>query len=118
MLPASELAEVRTQAEAAFDTTCTIQTYVETNVKGSVTKAWSSTYTAVACRLAPLKQGREYQTAQGLVAVAGYVLTVAWDQAVTAEDQVIVSGDTYDILGVEDDHSYRTARRAYLAKRG
>ena len=117
MLATSELAEVRSQAEDAFDTTCTIQTYIETNVKGSVSKAWSSTYTSIACRIAALRQGREYATGQGLVSVAQFVLTVAWDQAITSGDRVIVFGDSYDILAVEDDHSYRTARRAYLAKR-
>ena len=117
MLAASELAEVRAQAEAAFDQTCTIQSYVETNVKGSVSKAWSNAHENIGCRLAALKRGREYVTAEGLTAVANYVLTVAWDQAINSVDRVIVSGDTYDILAVEDDHSYRTARRVYLAKR-
>lgn len=116
MLPSAEMVELRNQAEAAFDTTCTIQTYTETNTKGSVVKAWANTYTAVDCRLAALKRGKEYAMGQGLVSVAQYVLTLASGQAIDPKDRVIVGGDTYDVLHVEDDQSYRTARRAYLAK--
>lgn len=115
MLPSAELTDARTQAEAALDQSCTIQTYTETNTKGSVSKSWANTYTAVSCRLAALRQQREFIRSSGVVAVAHYVLTVAHGQAIGPEDRVVIDSSTYEVVGVEINQSYRTARRAYLA---
>lgn len=116
MLTAGELVDLRAQAEASFDQTCTIQQATQTNTKGSVEESFSNRATGVACRLAPDQRPREYTLGMGRVSVSEFILTIPWDQAIEPSDRVVVSSETYEVLGVADDHSYRTARRAYLAR--
>ena len=118
MLSSAELDEIREFVEAnALPSTCTIQTPTETNEKGSVTRAFANTYTNVPCRIMPARnEGREYVSGEKITRRATYVLTVPFDQELAATYQVVCGGDTYEILGVWDDHDFRTARRADLVK--
>jgi len=116
MLTDAELSELRAAAEEAMPDTCTIRTPTQANTKGSVASTYAATYTGVPCRLMPTqREGREYITAEKKTAVARFVLTVPWDQALEAGYQVDHGGLTYEVLGVSPRHSYRTAVRADLA---
>lgn len=116
MLSEAELAEIRAAVEESFPDTCTIQTRTETNTKGSVADSYANTYTNVPCRLMPVRrEAREYEVAGKITMVARFLLTVPHDQAIAATNRVIHGGLTYEVLGVQAGHSFRTARRADLA---
>ena len=108
-----EMGAIRDLAEQAMPDTCTIQTRTETNTKGSVAVTYANTYTNVKCRMMPggLRE-RESVTGEKITEYADYVLTVPYDQALTARDRVVFGGQTYQITRVHADHSYRTAVRA------
>ncbi len=118
LLSDAELTEMREFVEAnVLPSTCTIQVPTETNTKGSVATTYANTYTSVPCRIMPARnEGREYVTGEKVTRRATYVLTLPFDQAIDATYRVIVDGDTYEVLGVWDDHNFRTARRADVVK--
>lgn len=118
LLSDAELTEIREFVEAnVLPSTCTIQVPTETNTKGSVATTYANTYTSVPCRIMPARnEGREYVTGEKVTRRATYVLTLPFDQAIDATYRVIVDGDTYEVLGVWDDHNFRTARRADVVK--
>lgn len=115
LLSAAEMAVIRETAELAMPDTCTIQTRTETNTKGSVVVSYASTYTGVKCRVMPVNRSTD-ESVIGLKITdqAEYVLTVPWDQAIAAQDRIVFGTDTYEVIQVHDQHSYRTARRASL----
>ena len=117
MLPTAELTALRTVAEGAMQDTCTIQTRTEVKVKGSVSYTYTDTYTLVKCRLMPAKgSAHESEISDREAAINLFVLTVPYNQALTETDRVVHQGTTYEVVGPPNaDHSYRTARRAYLA---
>ena len=49
-------------------------------------------------------------------AITRWVLTVAHNQAISEQDRVVHGGETYEVARVDDTHSNRTARRAYLVR--
>jgi SPP1 family predicted phage head-tail adaptor len=116
-LSALELAQLRADHEDYMPDTCTIQTKtVAIGAAGGWTETWTDTAT-VDCRLAPTMHGLgEIINAAQLASLTSWVLTVHHDQAISAEQRVVVGGDTYEVERVEDDHSHRTARRAYLRR--
>lgn len=118
LLSDAELTEIRDFVEEnALPSTCTIQTPTETNTKGSVVTTYANTYTAVPCRIMPIRgEGREYVTGEKITRRATYIGTFPFDQALDATYRVVAGGDTYQVLQVWDDHDFRTARRADLAK--
>lgn len=119
MLTSAELSEIRDFVEAnALPSTCTIQTPTETNTKGSVQTTFANTYTNVACRIMPAtaRSSRQYVTGEKITRMADYKGTFPYDQAILPGYRVIFGGDTYEVLGVWDDHDFRTARRADLVK--
>lgn len=83
---------------------------------------WAETWAAVsggtvACRLDPVT-GRS-----GIVTVPGreglivqYQLTVPYDAPIAVNRRVTVGGDTFEIVQLSDDHSWRVSRRALLSR--
>ena len=117
-LSTAELAQLRTDANAYLPDTCTIQTVVRTaDNMGGWTEAWSNTYTSVACRLAPARATRD-ETLRGeqISAYSQWVLTVAYNQTIDETMRVVHDSETYEVLRLEDTHSSRTAKRAYLVR--
>lgn len=115
---ALELESLRNAQESILTDTCTIQTVSQSSDGlGGFTDTWANTYTLVPCKLAPLGagSGREDEGAAFVVG-AGWVLRLHWDQAISSGNRVVLGGDTYEILSVEDDHTIRTARRARLKR--
>jgi len=113
-----ELVALRVIADDWFPDTCTIQTRTESvDALGGSSLSWSDTYEDVDCRLAPLGMQRAEQVFNfALEGRSTWMLSVAYDQAITIEDRITFDSDTYEVLAVEDDHSYRTIRRALLAR--
>lgn len=118
MLSAAELSEIREFVEAnALPSTCTIQVPSEVNDKGSVTTTYADTYTSVPCRIGRAgRDAKQYVTGEKVTKISEYVFTCPYDQVILPRYRVICGGDTYEVLGVWDDHDFRTARRADLVK--
>lgn len=118
LLSEAELSEIRDFVEAnVLPSTCTIQVPTETNTKGSVVTTYANTYTAIPCRIMPaLRNARQYVVGEKTTVLAEYVGTFPFDQPILARYRVVRDGDTYEVLGVWDDHDFRTARRADLVK--
>lgn len=115
LLTDAEMDACREMAEMAMPDTCTIQTRTETNTKGSVVVSYANTYTGVKCRVMPVNRSTfEGVTGMKITDMAEYVLTVPWDQAISAQDRIVFGTETYEVVMVHDQHSYRTARRATL----
>jgi len=116
-LTSSELSDMRSMADDWLPDTCTIQAATEgVDALGGGSLSWADTYTAVSCRVAPIRQGQEGVSSYALQGRSAWVLSVAYDQALTVEDRITYGGDTYEVESVEDDHSNRTLRRAIVVR--
>ena len=117
-LSTNEIAQLRAEASAYLPDTCTIQ--VSTKIIdeiGGWSDEWDPTYTSVACRLAPVvAQKAETIVGSELAAVTVWVLTVAHNQALDETMRVVHANDTYEIAQLQDTHSSRTAKRAFLRR--
>jgi hypothetical protein len=52
-----------------------------------------------------------------LASAVTHILTVPYDQALTAKDRVVTGGVTYEVIAVSNTNAlWRSARRAYLAR--
>lgn len=115
---AAELAQMRLHAEELLPSTCTIAVRTTSaDGMGGVTESWTNT-TGVPCRLDAI-------TALGMRSVAtgdkftihdAWTLFVHWDRAIAVGNRVVFDGDTYEVLGVEDDHDWRLLRQATLQR--
>lgn len=117
-LSTQELAQLRAEANDYLPDTCTIQTpTVSRDAQGGFTTAYANTHTSVSCRLAP-ELVREDKTLAGdrVQALSRWVLTVAYNQALAENYRVVHDSETYEVEHLEDTHSNRTAKRAYLRR--
>ena len=112
-----EIAAMRAEALGVLGDTCTVQVPTETvDANGSVFTAWADTAN-VLCKLAPLSMRDQVsQAGAGFTAIANYVLSVAYDQAMSSGYQVVHQSVTYEMIRVEDLHTWRALRRAYLRR--
>ena len=113
-----ELSQLRTDASDYLPDMGTLQTVARTSDSmGGWTEEWTSTYTSVACRLAPARATRD-ETLRGeqISAYSQWVLTVAHNQTIDEIMRVIHDSETYEVLRLEDTHSSRTAKRVYLVR--
>ena len=116
-LTSGELSALRSHADVLLPETCTIQTSVQTvDSTGNPILTWANTYTGVACRLDVAGGGGERVLWGRLAQVSDWVLSVKYDQAITAADRVVYGGVTYYVTAVEDAHTWRTLRRVGLKK--
>lgn len=112
-----ELTQMRADQADYWPDTCTLQTVARTaDGVGGWSESWSNTHTGVSCRVSPLSSGREQISGAQLASTTNWILTVAYSQALTAEMRCVHDGNTYEIERVEDAHSHRTARRAYMRR--
>ena len=116
-LTAAELASIRADVLGVLGDSCTIQTPSETvDAQGSVTVTWADT-TNVACKLAPLSlRDQTSQAGAGFTAIANYVLSLPYDQAIASGNRVVHESRTYEVIRAEDTHTWRALRRAYLRR--
>ena len=116
-LTTAELAAMRDHADNLLPDSCTIRTATQTvDSTGNPILTWADTYTNVACRLDPAGSGGEPAMWGKLAQVSDWVLSVKYDQAVTAADRVVYGGVTYYVTSAETDHTWRTLRRVGLKK--
>ena len=116
MMSNSDLAYVRAQAEEALPITVTIQTLSrDADGQGGYIEVWNDSYQNVPARLAEMS-GREATLRNREGAVGDWVLTVAHDQAISAEDRVVYEGLEYEVTFVNDARSWRTAKRCFLKR--
>lgn len=117
-LSALELSQMRLDQGDYQPDTCTLQTV--TRVADSVggwSETWANTYENVVCRVSPLSSGEgEDNNGNQLASITDWVLTVAYDQALDVQMRCIHNSGTYEIERVEDTHSHRTARRAFMRR--
>lgn len=117
MLPASEIQDMRDEAELALPDTCTIQVPTVTNTKGSTSITYANTYTDVPCRLGTRNRisQHEGELGEGVVARTDYVLTVPYDQVIEPTYRVVHGGITYEVKLVDNSAaSWRSVRRVSL----
>jgi head-tail adaptor len=112
-----EIAAMRADALGVLGDTCTVQTPTEAvDAYGSTSISWAST-TNVACKLAPLSlRDQTSQAGAGYTAIANYALTLPFDQAISSGCRVVHESRTYEVIRVEDTHTWRAVRRAYLRR--
>jgi hypothetical protein len=116
----STLARMRTQFAGLLPDVCTLlEPQRVADGAGGVT----TTYVPVAggvdipCRLDPLFYRVSQTEVGGMeVTTAHFLLTVAHDAPLEAEQRVVFSGATYRVLTLADMHSWRVARRAYVLR--
>ena len=118
LISIAELRRMRAAATLMLPAACTIQVRsTATDGMGGITETWSNTYTNVPCKLDPVKSmnvlvrlGEQAQTH------TPWVLSVDYGQAIGTGNRVVLNGDTFEVLNVEDAHSYRILRRAYVRR--
>lgn len=112
-----ELTEIRAEVEKVLPDTCTIQTETLTSDGGGGgTVSWTDAATSVACKLvaktagvADLEGGRiNYHT--------DWLVRLPYDQSVAVGQRIVIGGDNYEVMSVEDDHSWRALRSAYCRR--
>lgn len=113
-----ELAMLRADQADYWPDTCTLQVVTRIDdEQGGWTETWADTYTNVSCRLSPMATSQvEMVEGAQIQAASRWVLTVAHNQALDETMRVVHSSETYEIEHLEDTHSNRTAKRAYLRR--
>ena len=113
-----EIAQLRADQADFCPDTCTLQTVTRTDDdQGGWTESYANTYTSVSCRLSPMTTSQvELVEGAQVQAASRWVLTVAHNQAIDETMRVAHSSETYEIEHLEDTHSNRTAKRAYLRR--
>lgn len=115
-LPAEELSLLRKDAAGVLGSSCSIRRKTKTgNGGGSSVLTWTTIAASVPCRIAP--EGN----APGVMAgrqdeAGGQILTVPFDVDLTAADQVVHDGSTYEVIEIpkrsSDDRFLVRARLA------
>jgi len=115
-LTAHELSDMRDDAELLLPSTCTILELTTTpDDMGGYTQSWGTAGTAISCRLDAMSATmRAHAEADQFTVHSGWVLFVPYDQAIATGNRVVISSDTYNVMGVDDDHDWRALRRAFL----
>ena len=111
-----ELELMRHEATDWLPDLCTVQTRATApDGQGGVTETWASA-TNVPCKLnvATLRNAGRFGEQFGMH--VNFVLSVRHDQAIASGNRVVLNSDTYEVIAVDDDHTYRPLRRAYLRR--
>lgn len=114
----AELARLRAAHTSMLTASCTIQHKVNTtNSAGGAADTWQADLFPTPCRLMPERTTRQSeQVAQRDALTSYYRLTVAYDTDLRPDDRVEFDGHFYQVVALWDDHNWRTARRALVAK--
>lgn len=118
MLSSAEIAEMRTIAEATFDSTAIIQSRIyASDGAGGGTTTWTPAGT-VACHLSPVTSRGEREPVIGerITPSAEWVLTLPAETEITADSRVVVSGETFEVLRVSGPRTWELTRRVDLAE--
>lgn len=118
-LTSAELTQLRADAADLLPGTCDIVRRTITNDQGHASESTATAVSATPCRLDPAS-GRSLE---GMIAdqekgKAYYMLTVGWNVDLRDGDQISFDSNTYRVVQLHDDHSYRMVRRALVVKDG
>lgn len=117
MLNHTELQRLRAAHTATLTDSCTVRRKVKvTTAFGGAADTWQviATY---ACRVMPERDRRlaEVSAERELMTVY-YRLTVPYDADLRADDEILCGGQPYQVVALWDTHTFRTARRAIIAR--
>lgn len=118
-LTAAEINQMRLDAEAILENTCTIQTITgrTSDGQGGWAPTYANTYTSVPCLLStPDRAERSDTTGDRFKVFGNWILSVHWDQAIAVNNRAIINSDTFEVVGVEDDQDIRILRQADLLR--
>lgn len=116
-LSTQELTDMRAIADDFFPDTCTIRTPTQTvGAMGGLVLTFADTYTNVACRLDPQSGGSETIVNEALEGKSAWILNIPFNQAIEITYKVVHDSLEYDIVRINDTHSYSTIRRALLTR--
>lgn len=112
-----EITQMRADADAYLPDTCVLQSVTRTaDSVGGWAESWAAADT-VQCRVAPMPLNRpETINAAQMASESRWVLTVAYNLSIDVTQRVVHASTTYEIESLEDTHSNRTAKRAYLRR--
>lgn len=115
-----QLSKMRAQAESLMPDTAVIQdvSFVSDGAGGQE-ETWSAvTGGTVSCRLDPLSersQMNQIVASQERLKVYRRA-TVPYDAPAAANRRLVVNNETYEIVALDDDHSWRVSRRLIIAR--
>lgn len=118
MFSVVELADLRAEHVASFDKSCVISTPgtpVDDEAGGST--AGSPTTATVACRVGP-PTAQERDIAGRLGQELDAVITLPHDTTLPESASIAVSGETFQVVGTNEDQSYLVALRARVKQQG
>lgn len=118
MLPsADELSRMRVSLEeVALPDTCILMSLTRTaDGQGGWTEAWGTATASVACRL-DNSAGNKRQVADSLKGFSSWILTVPYATAITDAMRVVYGANTYKVISVSDDGSWKACKRAEVER--
>jgi head-tail adaptor len=116
---AAELAQIRADILALLPDTCSILAVTNTSDgAGGVSETWGTVTggTAVPCRLDYRKEGRESVTSAALNPYHGGILSVAYDQSITTANRVEISGQAYNVTGVNNQQGWLVVQQVSVER--
>jgi len=115
-LGTTELDDIRSHFEGTLSDTCTVQYRTKAaDGAGGYTTSTVTRGTAIPCELYPAGPSAGI-TQEALREGGGWSLDIAWDQAISVKDQVVVAGNTYEVTWVSVGQSEQLCRTASLQR--
>jgi hypothetical protein len=118
----SEIAQARRAQEELLPDLITIHRVTqEDDQQGGYIDTLTAAYVNIPCRIATSERftvgrGSGERRVDRITEESDRILTLAHDQEISAKDIVQHHGTQYEVTGVNDGHSYRTARRVALKR--
>ena len=117
-LSAAELAAMRAIAPGVLPNTCVISTASwASDGMGGGTTTWAVLAGGTAsCKLVAKSSGAPDQTGGVITYHTDWLLHMAWNGTILPGYRVAVNSDNYQVVSVEDDHSWRFLKNAMLKR--
>jgi len=117
LLTQREIDGMRHTAGDMLPSSCTIQTRTTAaDAQGGITATWANSYTNVPCKFSVLQMKEPGFAGAQWHVTTGWVLSIHHDQPIAVGNRVVFGGDTYEVVGVDDDHDWRVLRRVQLRR--
>ena len=114
MLDNSELTSMRSAYLDLMPDTCDVHTKTRTtDGQGGFTETWVTASANVRCRLDAYKP-REVLAAGAVYPYNQYMLTLPYDTTITTNSRVTHGGNTYNVVGLDDDKSWKITIRVII----
>ena len=117
LVPANDLIAMKATQILGLPSSCTIErANLSPDGAGGWTGAWATLASGVACRLAPVGNPSEVIVADRYTGKALWQLTLPSGQDITHADRVVLSGLTYEVVGIQSGGAWATATRVLLVR--